>query len=228
MAYAHIASVAVASPGGTPATTSAIDTTGANLIVISVGDGGTSTPTDSKGNTWTGLTVRNVGGDLRGRLYYSYAPTVGTGHTFTVPNSYGAIAVAAFSGAVASPFDVENGAADTDGGGTTQPGSVTPSENSEIVITGLGLGGSANTLSINGGFTIAASVDGIHGTQYGAAIAYLIQTTAAAANPTWSYSGGSTAICATIASFKDTPAASAVSLPPILSLLQRVPALRMR
>lgn len=227
MAYAHIASVAVASPGGTPATTSAIDTTGANLIVISVGDGNSSAPTDSKSNTWTGLTAI-TGGSTRGRLYYSYAPTVGTGHTFTVPHSYGAIAVAAFSGATAAPFDVENGTFDSDGGGTSQPGSVTPSENSEIVIAGLGIGGSANTLSINGGFTIAASVDGISGTQYGAAIAYLIQTTAAAANPTWSYSGGSTAICATIASFKDTPAASAVSLPPILSLLQRVPALRMR
>ncbi len=43
------------------------------------------------------------------------------------------------------------------------------------------------TPSINGGFAIAGIGNYVPGSNYMAALAYLIQTTAAAANPSWSW-----------------------------------------
>lgn len=214
MAFSLIAHVE-ASLGVNGGTTGAIDTTGASFLVASVawyslGTG--PTVTDSKSNTWSSLTTYSAAG-IANRLWYCIPSSVGSGHTFTGTGSgsYSSMQVLAFSGQAVSPFDVENGA--TVGSTTIQPGSITPSEDNELVVVGLAHennGGSA--VSIDGGFTAYKSAYS-GGTSEGGGIAYLIQTTAAAANPTWNI-GSSAVMAATIACFKAAAGASPKSNPP--------------
>ena len=74
-----------ATPDANGGASSAIDTTGANLIVVMASYYRTvpaSDFTDSKGNTWTALTERILP-DIAARIFYCVNPTVGTGHTFS-------------------------------------------------------------------------------------------------------------------------------------------------
>ena len=202
MAITLIASTVKATADTNSVTTDAIDTTGANLIVIVESIyGGVTTPTDSKSNgSWTGLTAQTVNNESC-RIYYHVAPTVGTGHTFTVTATahYMAIAVFAFAGAHASaPFDVQNGS--TGGGGETsrQTGEITPSEAGCVVVTGVMTDpGTAHTMS---GYT-SVQVNYAAGVNLGCGGSYLIQTTATPTNPTWTWTTGAVAT-AVIASFK--------------------------
>lgn len=187
-------------------TTSAIDTTGANFIILNISildffPNGTIT--DSKGNSApTALTAASGGGFCRSRLFYYVAPTVGSGHTFTFTGSNTgepSIGVAAFSGVAASPFDVENVA----GGTSASPsaGSITPTLNGELVFAGVCT--RITTInSIDSSFNVVGTPIADDGTNHLSEwIAYLIQNTAAAVNPTWT-TGGSQIWAATIASFK--------------------------
>lgn len=213
MAIAFVAGATAGSVGAIDDTTTGqIDTTGANLLVVVgtyYGLAGTPVSTDindSKANTWSvGTEYETVGANSGIRIWYSVPTSVGSGHTFTFDADvaraqYVSITVAAFSGAAASPFDQQNG---NNGGGaaTIQPGSVTPSENNCVVITGVVTGGSATIDSINGGFTISNTTQYSNGVHLGGSLAYLIQTTAAAANPTWTLSA-SADCAAAIMSFK--------------------------
>lgn len=218
MAIALVSSVQ-GTPGQNGNTSSAIDTTGATLLVgCMTGYGIPDSISDSKGNTWTGLTNLSAGGIIT-RLWYVANPTVGSGHTFTSAggNLYQAMHTAAFSGVLTvSPFDQENGSGAA--AATKQPGSITPSEDNELIVTGFGLdspgGGDA---TINGGFTIAQQTQYTVATAAGCALAYLIQTSAAAANPTWT-APSSTNLNAVIASFKATPGGGGgSSIVPILN-----------
>lgn len=179
------------------ATSPAIDTTGATLLVVGVSylqSAAAPTISDSKGNTWTALTQR-VGGNVHNsRLYYCENPTVGTGHTFTMTGtgSKALFGVQAFSGTKnAAVFDAENGG--TSGVALTSKatGSVTPAANNSVLVALLGLDlNIANVPAIDSGFTITdkqAPNAGSTG-EIGFGMAYLIQGTAAAINPTWSWS----------------------------------------
>jgi hypothetical protein len=194
--------IANAGGSGTPdATTSAIDTTGADLLVLAVsyysggfaGGGATATVQDSKGNTWTGLTGRQ-GNVSANRIWYCRGGTVGSGHTFTVLGSTGsgagaaAIAVQAWSGSNATPFDVQNGALVTS---TTsvQAGSVTPTNNNSLIIAAASITDNSSAYNVNSGFTISNNVPWQSGTNEGLSMAYLKQDTAAAVNPTFSWTG---------------------------------------
>jgi hypothetical protein len=189
--------------GGT--TSAGIDTTGASLLVLAVSYfTGSPAPTisDSKGNTWTPLTaVAATAGaaNQRTRLYYAAAPTVGAAHTFTASGggTFPGIAVLAFSGALlASPFDQENGAA-----GVT-PGAVTPTTAGQVVVTAVGSGDPDTGTAIDGSFAVAQAQAGSGGNYFAVAIGYLVQTTAAVANPTWTVAPGDTNTAAVIATFK--------------------------
>lgn len=197
---------AIAGASSAP-TTSAINTTGANLLVVSVSQfqGVTvGTLTDSKSNTWTALTAKLGASEAYNRIFYCASPTVGSGHTFTWDNGgsiFGALAVQAWSGANVAPFDVQNGA--VAGTGTTiQPGSVTPNQNNSLVVTSVDpiFAGGSSGYAIDGGFTISDSIASQSGIE-GLAMAYLVQTSAAAANPNWSWTGAAES-AATIAVFK--------------------------
>jgi hypothetical protein len=186
-------------------TTSSIDTTGANLIVIWYVSNAGQTITDNKGNTWSTLTLRSNGVDTIGRLLYCLSPTVGTGHTFSNGSSFSWISVAAFSGAAAaSVFDQENGAGPGTNSTSLATGSITPGENNELVIAAVGNGG-ANTSSYVAdsadSFTLINSANSINGVSYGGGLSYQIQTTATARDHDWSWTTSATRVAA-IASFK--------------------------
>lgn len=174
MSFALISSVA----RGTNGTTDAIDTTGADLLVVHVGHGtgGDGTITDSKSNTWTALTTQ--GGEST--LWYCLNPTVGTGHTFTVTGgSFPSISVAAFSGECT--YDQESGGTDN------QPGAITPAANGALLISGFAhQQTSFGVVAVNSGFAIAAEFTYSAGGRIGSALAYFEQATAASIQPTWS------------------------------------------
>lgn len=192
--------IAQSAAGNTIATSSG-DTTGCKLLTIVCSEYLTSSSTisDSKGNTWTGRTSKNAG-NIACRVYDCINPTVGSGHTFQAAGSgtFPTIIVQGFDDAV-SAFDVQNGAATASGVTSQAPGSATPTENNEVVVTGIGSDAVTSSFSVNGGFTISDQGTFGSGTHMGGASAYLIQTTAAAANPSWSWtpSSGAAAVSST-------------------------------
>lgn len=208
MAIALVSSVSAVNNPDT-VTTGSIDTTGATLLVmgISMDSGGTPSVSDSKGNTWTALTA-STSGSTRSVIYYVANPTVGTGHTFTNAGNqnYSTIYVAAFSGVITtSPFDQQNGATGT-GASTLVAGSVTPSENNELVVTHLAFNAAGTPISINSSFIETTSErDFGSGNNYGGCMAYIVQTTAGAAAPTWTRGTGTGAMASRSATFKAAP-----------------------
>lgn len=203
-------------------TTGSVDTTGANLLVVGMsqenGPGNAATLTDSKSNTWTHGTWRNAtSNDPSGRLSYCVPSSVGSGHTFTLSGGgFSSVWVAAFSGAAASPF-LQESAGSNGTGITRQPGSLTPSEDNCVLVTFVA-GFMSAALSINSSFSITNSATFVSGS-YAGGLAYLIQTTAGAANPTWSWAtntAGSTSV-ATMMSFK-AAAAGGSAWGPLLGL----------
>lgn len=167
-----------------PITTAAIDTTGADLIVL----GGQyytaiGTPSDNKGNSWTLGIASGTGGGTGGAvLYYCRGGVAGAGHTFSWNGNYGPLQVLVFSGSAAVPQDQFNGSPSN-----AQPGSITPSVNNSLVISAAA-NASASINSIDSGFTLRSDLNlpFVSGPSIGGATAYLIQTVAAAINPTWS------------------------------------------
>ena len=218
-AYAAVAEVCCHYSGAsTGCTTSAINTTGADLLVAvrsySQSAGTNPTISDSKSNTWAN-SQGNVSGVVIGQLDLAYNATTGTGHTFTLNpvgvGEFGTLCVAAFSGSQtsSSPNDVGNSAGTGTGVTTFAPGTTgTLNQATELVVSGLTLeAASVSGLSIDSGFTIYSS-DGLG--SHLAAIAYKIKTTTAAENPNWSWTGGTGAV-ATIEGYKSAGAAAATA-----------------
>jgi len=179
------------SSNGNGFTTSNVNISGANFIVLSISylDFGTAaTVSDSSSNTWNGLTIRSSGSD-RSRLYYAYNATCTSTHNFTVTGSgtYASIAVLAFSGvrSASTPFDAESGAVTGSGNNTSQPGSITPASANSLFVTGLKEAKEFPTVSAPFSTVYGTTDDGSN--HSGAFIAYEIQTTATARNPTWSW-----------------------------------------
>jgi hypothetical protein len=211
MSYSFIVATAKETTDSANVTTTGIDTSGADLLVVAAADNGAApTPTDNKSNSWTGLTSYSSANGGRIQLFYSKPTSVGSGHTFTITaGSFPAIAAIAFSGSASSSvFDVENGVGGLLGQSTAQPGSITPGSDNELLITAVCLGGNlgGSTLAVDSSFTKATNgeVKGTSGVSYGVSIAYLIETTATAKNPQWSGAPGATAgyYSANIGSFK--------------------------
>ena len=165
-------------------TTTAIDTSasGCKLIVVGIAYYSTGTPTlsDSAGNTYTALTLR-AGANYRARLYYCINPTLSASHTWTVGGgtTYPVMEVVGFDDTVT--YEAESGAADQVS--TLQPGSLTPSVNGAVIVA-IASGSWGSAASINSGFTLLGGV-GTTGQQVAGGGAFLIQTTAAAINPSW-------------------------------------------
>lgn len=211
MSIALVANTILNPPNASGGTTSAIDTTGANLIVIAFGD---YTPnwnpaqiSDNKSNTWTALTAY-VGNVAVSRLFYCERPTVGTGHTFTTANQISNIAVAAFSGLAATGTLYESGsdhgaAPKVNGATSLQPGSATPGQAGDLIVTSFCSTDSGGTpITVDSSFAITDSSPWLSGKCEGVALAWK-QGTASAENPTWHInSAGSADLAAAIAIFK--------------------------
>jgi hypothetical protein len=189
--------------GLSSATSSAIDTTGVTLIVLHVSYLDTVTPptvSDSKGNTWTPLTLTTTTVSGADRFYYCLNPIVGSGHTFSFSgtNTSTALSVAAF--AQVASFDLEGpGNVGGPSSSGSAPGPITPSVANALVITGFHWENSGTTASITSPFTIINQID-LSGGHYPGAIAYHIHP-ATSVNPQWD-DGGSGRRTSVIASFK--------------------------
>ncbi len=204
--YALIAHTFVAGTanGGT---TPQIVTTGANLIVIGVPYFiGAGTPilaneiTDSASNTWQALTDYNTALDGGVRLFYCFNPNTSGTHTFTVAHTgeFPSLYVLAYSGSAGSP-DQQAGTSGQSGG-TIQPGSITPGFAHELIVTIIYTTSTA-TPTIDSGYTVIDNAVFNSGVSIGGAIAYKVQSAAAAVNPTWTVSSGAIQASCT-ASFK--------------------------
>jgi hypothetical protein len=200
MAITLVAST-VATPGVAGGTSAAIDTTGANLLILSVSfyAGGTTTLSsvfDAKANTWLPLTLRNTA-TTGHRFYYAKNAIVGSGHTVHVSAGVGiypVIAFHAYAGAdPTAPFDVENGATATGG--------------SSLATGWAGMNATSNP-TVGAGLTQTVTQNPVAGTCVAGGGGYLIQPTIAAINPTWSWTG-TDHVAEAVAAFKPVAAAGA-------------------
>jgi hypothetical protein len=176
---------------GASVTTIAANTTGADLIILTIGYYSASVaPTDNLSNTWHALTAHLSGTAEGVKLYYatkfdgSFA--VGSAQTFTTTSDFPSISWAAFSGSLttSSPFDSQNGGTATTGTTVTSGGSVGVS--GELVVAGLGGNYSTGTPTINNSFTLTNYSDYATANAEGSALAYL--STTGATNPTYTSS----------------------------------------
>lgn len=195
-------------------TTSSIDTSGANFIAvaIAVGEGATGfTVTDNKSNgnaTATAATYAYVGAGTRLTIYIWENPTVGSGHTFTLNKGTGSLsggmAVRAFSGVATSSSTDQTSVNNTPNTTSVQPGSITPTEANELVLCAWTMAGNGVTdTPTTSGLTAASALprQTTGGGIFPIGLGYVIQTSAAAVNPTWSWTNADYAT-SVIASFK--------------------------
>ena len=189
MTITHVASGANASNTSGVTVSVTVATTGAKLIVVTASwllNLGTPTLSDNQGNTWTGLTERAISGGVKVRCFYCINPTVNASHVFTLGGAsvtYPSICVSAFNGD-AFFYGSETGATVTSAATTGQPGSLTPSLNGALLVTGKTVS-VAGSNTINSGYTIGAQQTFVNAAAAGSTLGYLVQTTAAAVNPTW-------------------------------------------
>jgi hypothetical protein len=186
-----------------------LNSTGANFIAAGVGiynPGGAFTVTDSVGGNNNGApsactSLINAHGDLA-QIFYWFNPThVGASHVITVSGTgvYPTVFAAAFSGALTSPLDQQ------DGGGSVAVTSlacaspVTPGSTNQLVLSLLAAANVGTGFGANGGFTTMDTITGATG--YEGGFAWLKQTTAASVNPTWSWTT-STSASTVLATFK--------------------------
>ncbi len=190
----------------TTVTTDPIDTTGLDTIIIGVSDYPAGTPD----GTWivdTSSGGSNSFGQLSGaaavgttntrvRLYYCRGCQVGTGHTFTYTQPATSLAVyatimvlACGQGNQSSLTDQQNGST-TGGAGSISTGSITPSENGELIVTVVASLDSG-TVTVPSGYTLGDRASYAAGIAIGGALAYKIQTTATATSPSWTFSTSS-------------------------------------
>lgn len=167
-------------------TTSAMNTTGATLIVLVISIGSASTPapgtiSDSAGNTKWFLTS-NWSNDAANITWmaFCYNPVTSATHTFTQSTgSFRALAALAFSG---PPGPVDFNVSAIKSGSFVSLPTVTPSSNGALLVSGCA-GNSGSTLTVDSGFTITDQTGGGATELIGAA--YLIQSTAAAVSLKW-------------------------------------------
>ena len=193
-------------------TTDAIDTTGANFLVCVIATyAGTATNlADSQTNNWTPLTAYNYGSVYYVQTYYAKNATTNASHTFTLTATglYPAMACSSYSGVdTTAPADKENGnnqAATT----SIQPNSVTPATDGQLLVVGLVNNVALTGFSINSSFTTLDTINAGGGTNIALGVGYYIQPTAAAINPTisWTNSDGA---AANIETFKAAAAGGA-------------------
>lgn len=183
-----------AGPSPNGITTGAIDTTLADLLIVSTSyysGGGTDTISDSYGNTWI-LAGTHTSGFVVTEMWYVKSAVSGTGHTFTMTGTgiFGAINVLAFSGSnLTSPLDQQTFG--TSSGTLTMSAShisLTPTNANSLLVTGISIWHEPTlnpTIDLSFIFTDGNVYDPVNG--FGSAMAYKIQTAIVTENPTWTF-----------------------------------------
>lgn len=225
-AFAQFTQLGHASAGSTDGdsvTTGAINVPAADLITVEVVEYiGAVTPitlSDSEMNSYSqcGSTHSNPSGG-QVRLFYTQGAGVGSA-SFTVTgtgdDAFPSIFVQAWTGSDASPCDTGAVNGNNTASGTTlaPAASVTPAEDDSLLITAVVVD-QARNFTINGGFTEQDEVSFVTAEHYGGSMAYLIQTTAASAQPTWDNNGAAAEMAVVIGTFK-AAAAAGVNIPVI-------------
>ena len=211
--------------GANGATTLSINTTGATFLTVAVTVYSQSaagvTLTDSNGNTWHALANQLAGTSTltNTNIWYSYAHSaaalvVGSSHTVTISCSscYPGMTFSAWSGTTSGvdPYDGTQSGGGIVGTSYTVP-SITPTQANELVITSFGdLGGS--TYALNSPFAMINTNNYNPSIAMGNASAYVIQTTAVSAGPTWTLGSGSDPIATSIAAFRPAVVNSPISM----------------
>lgn len=174
-------------PGGANGFTLGPYNTGsANFFAFLVSyEGSAPTVSDSASNTWIGLTACGTGNN-KIRTYYAYNATPNASHSFTVTGtssvSSGVIFWASGVKTSADPFD-------DDSCGTVaqatrrRGGQVLPTENSELIITGVALDNGPATVTVDSGFTNQETRLFSPGTHYGVSAASRVATYVNTYNP---------------------------------------------
>jgi hypothetical protein len=201
-AWVLISSTTKVATGSSPITTSAIDTTTANLLVVFCSFGNSATVTDNKGNTWTSR------GNTPGTPVFSFAdvtssPVVGSGHTFTVSGGFGQSVIVqawkkASGAATIDGTEVVNSTGSWGSGTTLKPGSITPATSADLMITGLAYNVSSSlNATVDSGYTDTSVAQGLGIYVYH--MAYKIKSNGVAEDPAWLNSTGSGGINASTA-----------------------------
>jgi hypothetical protein len=183
-----------------------INTTGANLILVTLGSNGGGIPTtsDALANTW----VQVPSASLTSVVYCS-VPTVTGADTFGVLALNGAsynigISAAAFSGGNASCTPNVYSAGSYLTATTVQPGSITPTYTDVLLITSNACHSTSGAVpTVDSGFTALSVLHSDSTGWSGAGLAYKIMATPSAINPTWTApdsAGQSSVIAAFLAS----------------------------
>ena len=192
----------------TNATTSAMDSTGADTIIVSVQTYNTTVPltaiSDSKSNSFVQLSHNNFS-VYDQRIFLCRNPTVGASHTFSFSTggaSYAVVSAAAFSGVgVLSANDYMNATSVS----SVSAGPLTATSNGCLFYFSIGTGSTVTQSSVSGGFTEITDVAGVPGNYMGLHTSYRIQSTAASETPTSTLSGTDT-MNATLLMFDPLPA----------------------
>jgi hypothetical protein len=201
--------IAATSSNSTSATTASINTTSCTVAAhcvlaacLSVGTVGLVNPpiTDSLNNTWTYIGNTYDDGWQYVELWIAFSPTTGISQNFEVQGYQPAIAVMAFNGVASGP-DQQSGASGT--GSPLQAGSITPTNNAELVISCFGSGDTPGaTYAASSPLTQVDFIPRNSGfTGFGVGSAYDIQTTSAAINATWTSGAPANATNYTISFF---------------------------
>ena len=214
-------------------TTTAYDSTAGScnfLVVLVTFQGGAATPTlsDSQSNTWNALTAYDGGASgVKILIEYAFNPSLSASHTFSVTGSsnFPSIFVEGFSGMLTTSgvfqAGTDSGAHQAASVGTTiQPGSITPGNSPALVVTGFCSTNVNAAPTVNSGFTRSDSITITGGQHYGGSFAYLIQSTAAAVNPTWTQTI-TPAMTTDIAAFQGSSGAAATSAASKMKKLQK-------
>lgn len=173
-----------------------MNTTGANFLACTIADYNANSPstiTESRASSApTGYTTVVSVTLVQMRIaYWVNYTSAGNPTTFTTngTGTYVALACIAMAGVdtSGSAFEAQS-AGGTATAATVQPGSLTPAVDNELLVTGMGTNVDTSA-TINGGYGVNGGnpVTGgsSPGTSFTASIAYLIQTSKTAANPTW-------------------------------------------
>lgn len=184
--------------------TGTISTTGASLAVACVagdqGQGTGQTVGDDRGNTWARVATPLVLGGIHVELWYALITSPNASTAIQYSGNFSYIAVASFSGtATSSVKDGSPTGATAAFATSVQPGSITPSQANGLLISCFGANPSSGTPNVNSSFT---KTDDISTADVIGGLAYLVQTTATAVNPTWD-NFTMTAAMASMQAFKD-------------------------
>jgi hypothetical protein len=195
-------------------TTGAIDTTGATFIVATVAAASGVTPvvSDNKSNTpWVHCNVALASsGSPNSWTFYINPTSVGSGHTFSATGSESTIAVQAYSGGAAYPdvLDDETKNSAFLVSSLNYPSALTPSQVNCLLVAAVTFE-DGSTPTIDSSFNRSDFLNRVGGVNKSLGMAYQIQTTATARNPTWSWAVSNANAAAVLAVFRavaSTPA----------------------